>query len=121
MRRKKPVYFICTAIKDNNLLSQKIETNSLDEAMDIFRQCNGVPVQAFHGPFFARRPRSLGTKNIVFGSSSFLATYNNWKVRAIELNYPPNCAFLLFQERIDGKLLPKPTGTYIVKCEDLIK
>lgn len=118
-RRRKPVYYILNVIKDGQLISQKIEAQSLDEAMALFEKEYGVRAQVFHGPFAYRRDRSLGTKEIIFSNKSISAIYNNWKVKAILLQSPPDCVFLLFQERIDGKKVSRPQGTFIVKREDL--
>lgn len=119
-RRKKPIFYICNAIKNNTLISQKIEAQSLDEALILFEREYGIKAQNFHGPFAYRRNRSLGTREIIFGNTSISAVFNDWKVKAILLQNPPNCAFLLFQERVDGKKAPRPKGTFIVKKEDLL-
>ena len=120
-RTKRPIFYICNAIKDNLLISQKIEAQSLDEALYLFEREYNIKAQSFHGPFAYRRDRSLGTKEIIFSNNSISAIFNGWKVKAILLNNPPDCAFLLFQERIDGKKISRPKGTFIVKCEDLQK
>lgn len=118
-RRPKPIFYICDAIRDGQLLSQRIEAKSLDEAIGIFAREYGIRPQIFHGPFSARRDRNLGTKEIVFTTTSLSAIYNDWKVKAILLSSPSNCAYLFFQSRVDGKIAPRPQGTFIVKCEDL--
>ena len=118
-RTKRPIFYICNAIQNNILISQKIEAQSLDEALGIFEKEFKIKAQNFHGPFAYRRDRSLGSREIVFGTRSINAIFNDWKVKAILLKNPPDCAFLLFQERVDGKKVARPKGTFIIKCEDL--
>ena len=119
-RTPKPTFYICDAIKSGALISKKIKATTIDDAMNIFETTYGVRAQVFHGPFVERQDRTLGTKEIVFSSQSLQAIYNDWKVKAILLKNPPNCAYLFFQERVDGEKANKPKGIFIVKCEDLI-
>lgn len=122
MGRKGPraILFVCSACENNQLISHKIEAKTSEEALELFEKEYSVKVQSIHGPFHEKRVGVLdSTKNIKFNGQSKTAVYNGWIVNALFLKDPENCAYLLFDKRVDDKKMPKPTGTFIVKIDDL--
>lgn len=120
-RFKRPIYFVCSAIKEGNLLTETIESEEKDKAIKIFYEIHKVSVNSILGPFYKKRIFNYlpEPEEIIFGTETKRAEYHGWLVNATYLKKPTNCAFLLFDIRIDGQKFPRPQGIKIVKIEDL--
>lgn len=120
-RSKRPIYFVCSTIKEGNLISELIEALDKETVNKIFQEkffC--APINIL-GPFYKKRIFNYiePPPDIILSSEMKRAEYQGWLVNATILKKPENCAFLLFDKRIDGQKFARPNGTKIVKIEDL--
>lgn len=112
--------YVCSALSENKIISKLLEADNSEEAMKSFELENGVKAQIIHGPFFMKRAGVLdNTREIKFTGSSKRGIYKEWIVNALLLKEPENNAYLLFDKRVDGKKMPKPTGTFVVHVDEL--
>ena len=119
-RGARQIVFVCSSIIDQKLVSHTIEATTTEEAVEIFLKEYQVKAQVVHGPFYRKKQGVLdNTRSIKFTGQSKTAIYNDWLVNALILKDPENCAYLLFDKRVDDKKVPKPVGTFIVKLDDL--
>lgn len=120
MRGNRLTYYVCSGIKNNNLVSKNIEAGTETDAANSFEEVFGVRPQTIYGPFFKKKNYAKNDiQEIKFSSESISAIYNGWKVKAIILQSPENHALLFFQERVDGKKVSKPKGTHIIQIGEL--
>lgn len=120
-RRTRQIFFVCSAVSESNqLLSELVPASSVEEATKLFFEKCNQKAQSVFGPFYKKKTQVLeNTMSIVFSTLKKKAEYNGWQVLATVLKHPENHAFLLFNKRIDGKILPKPQGTIVVPIHDL--
>lgn len=119
-RRPRQIIYVCSAFHNQMLLSHTVEAINDEDAMKKFEEKYGAKAQIINGPFFRKRSFGLpNAQNIKFAGKSVEAIYNEWLVSALLLKEPVNCAYLLFDKRVDNKKLPKPAGTFIVKLDDI--
>lgn len=112
--------YVCCSVIDGKLISKMIESDNSEDAMLVFFKDNNVKAQVVHGPFFIKRAGVMdNTREVVFSGSSKRAIYKEWHVNALLLKDPENSAYLLFDRRVDGKKIPKPTGTFVVHVDEL--
>ena len=115
----RPIEYVCCTIDNNKLISKSMEASSSEEAMKQFELEFGKEPDNIHGPFHRKREGVLdNTREIEFSGERIKAVYKDWFVIASILNYPKNSAYLLFDKRTDGKKMPKPSGTFIIKLEE---
>lgn len=119
MSRK--IFYVCGGVVEGVLVSQTIEASSPEEASIIFQREKQILPQNVQGPFYQKKEkiRIVPTEEVTFTSQSIKAIFGDWYVTALLTKSPENCAYLLFDRRVDGKKLPKPKGTYIVKLDNL--
>lgn len=119
MSRK--IFYVCSGVVEGALVSQTIEASSPEEASIIFQKEKMIVPQSVQGPFYQKKEkiRITPTEEVTFTSQSIKSIFGDWYVTALLTKNPENCAYLLFDRRVDGKRLPKPKGTYIVKLENL--
>lgn len=119
-RGARQIVYVCSSIADDRLISHTIEACSSTDAISLFETKYNVKAQAVHGPFYQKKIGVLNnTQNVQFSGQSEIVTYNGWIVNALHLKDPENCAYLLFDHRIDNKKTPKPTGAFIINLDDL--
>lgn len=115
-RRFRKTVFVCCG----NGMSQTIEAATVEEAKIKFEQDNKITATDCHGPFTTKKTSAkVEYTNVVFSGESKNAIYNDWYVKALLTKEPHNCAYLLFDKRVDGKKMPKPQGSIIVKIDYL--
>jgi hypothetical protein len=121
MNKSRPSVYVCCSILNNALVSKAVEARSQDEAISEFEQSAGIKVLACHGPYDKKKSlkKTEVKTNVVFSKEKINAIYDNWYVKAIFTIEPVNCAYLLFDKRVDGKNAPKPQGTIIVNRDYL--
>ena len=110
--------FVCCAIKNNNLLSKIIYSESFEEASSFFQNEEGIPPLDILGPFVKKKLPTKTVESFIFSNINKEAIYNGWLVKAFFLEDPKDHAFLLFSKRIDGKNIPSP-GKIIVHISNL--
>ncbi len=119
-RKSRQVVFVCCGLVSGVIVSNTIEAETLEEAQKKFEKENKVKAEGCHGPFYVKKiPIKEECNNVQFLGESRKAIYNNWYVTALLTSEPPNCAYLLFDRRVDGKKMPRPNGTIIVKKDYL--
>lgn len=120
-KRVRQLFFICAGVSStNDLHTVSIEAFSVEEAINKFNVEFGFKPKDVLGPFYQKRTKILANTIAVKMSPDWEnAEYNGWNVRANILREPKNYAFLLFNNRKDGKNLQKPSGTIIVPIHDL--
>jgi hypothetical protein len=122
MRRVRLSIFVCSSFNANQLISHTVEASSMDDAASIFAEKYRVKAQSIHGPFRHKKIKADSIDNAInmqFAGQTKTAIYNGWLVSALLLKMPENSAYLLFDRRVDGKKLSKPTRNVIVKLDDL--
>lgn len=120
MKKLRITCFVCSGIKNNNLITKNIDANTELDASNIFEANFGVKPQSIYGPFFKKRSYAINNvRDIKFSGNTISAIYNGWRVKAIILSHPENYALILFNDRIDGKKISKPKGTHIIKIGEL--
>lgn len=119
-RKKRPIYFVCSNIINNDLVSDPIVAESVTEASDIFFEKYQNKPKVVHGPFYKKRIEQI-IISTPFKVTNQLkkAHYNEWLVNAFILKEPENSALLIFLQRLDDKKIPSPKGTTIVPITDL--
>jgi hypothetical protein len=119
---KRKTYFVAIAIVKGELQSHVIENSSSEDASLFFKDQYGELPSKIYGPFFKKAmvDTVVGAQNnsMAFNGKSENKIYNGWNVTALYLNSPPNCAYLLFKDRIDKKVMQKP-GCVIVNVTEL--
>lgn len=116
----RPTEFVCCGLSNNRINSKSIEAKTAEEAISLFEKEFGFKPENIHGPYYRQRAGILdNTREIEFSNEKKKAIYRDWDVIACLLKHPANCAYLLFDKRVDGKKVPKPVGTFIVKLEEL--
>lgn len=118
---KRKTYFVCISVKNNEVISEVIESEELDSAIQNYNNIYGFNPQKVLGPFFKKKNKPLEIQH----SMKFLdhkpikCQYNDWNVNAFKLSEPQDAAYLIFTSRIDGKKISPPSGNIIVKLTDL--
>lgn len=116
----RPTVYVCIAVLENKIISRMIESANSEDAMKNFEIENEIKAQIVHGPFFMKRVGVLdNTREIKFTGTSKRGIYKDWIVNALFLKDPENSAYLLFDKRVDGRKMPKPTGTFVVHIDEL--
>lgn len=116
----KTIIFVCSGLCDNTLISKPIEASSVEDASDQFEKLHKIKPAAILGPFYRKRSLNLNKNfeiNFMKGENQ-KGTYSGWYATAIPLLTPANSLYLLFDNRVDGKKMPKPKSI-IIRKEDL--
>lgn len=108
--------YICSAIKNNVLISEKIFSNSLEKAKKTFIEDYQIDNPIIYGPF---QEELISAKEVKFSGIIRNAIFNNWKVSAMLLKEPKDYAYLFFDQHIDNQKIDKPKQSYVVKIEEL--
>lgn len=115
----KIIYFVCSTIKNNSLISEVIEANSSTEADTFFKDTFGVRPTKTLGPFFKKRVSLEDQKpNIKFSKIMKKAEFENWNVKAFILEAPKDSAFIVFVSNINSSNDEKP-HSQVVSLKDL--
>lgn len=115
---QRSMFFVCSAIRDQELISQTIKAMTQKESDKLFEKQFGILPQISIGPFYRARIRP-DIQKIVFTGQSRVAIYDDWVVNALLVKEPENCAFLLFERRVDGKKITSKPSDTIVKLDEL--
>jgi hypothetical protein len=118
--RHKTIIYTCSAIKNELLISEMIEADSIEKACEVFEEAHKIKPESIFGPFFKKRTKILDSNREIrfsFGSSK-KGIYNDWFCTALPLIKPSDCFYLLFDKRIDGTKSAKPAQT-IINQKDL--
>ena len=119
-RHARQIFYVCSCIKDGELVSVMIAAKSPDEAHSVFLQQYSVAAKTVLGPFYKKKSQVLEvTRSLKFTNKVKKATYNGWLVNAMTLSDPPDQAYLVFIKRVDDKKVPTPKGTIVVPFSDL--
>lgn len=121
MRRKaRVVFFICSAIRDGELVSKMIEASTLEESYSLFEKEHGVKPQVVHGPVYQKKTGTLDKNfdiKFKFGQNK-QGTYNGWHVTAMPLLSPTDSVYLLYNKRVDGQKTQKPNAM-VIKAKEI--
>ena len=123
MARKGPrqVVFVCSAVVAGKLVSEMLELETSEEAQKRFEGRYQQKAESVLGPFYRKRTGVLmgaQTQAIRFNGKTRMGTYNEWYVKAMMLQHPEDCAWVFFDQRVDGKKQPKPTSL-VVRLNDV--
>lgn len=119
-RRKRDTFYVCSAIKDNELISTTVAAKSISAATDYFNTHFLCIPKTVLGPFYKKRNKFVkSNKSLKFIGGYKKAIYNNWLVNAFLLSEPVDHAYLVFIKRIDNKQMQTPTGTHSVPLSSL--
>jgi len=124
-RAPRKFVFVCCGLSDGKIVSSTVEALTSTEALSLFEVQEKIQGTVAHGPF-SRKKVIIKEENqaVIFNGESCNAIYNDWIVKALFTSEPKNCAYLLFDKRVDGKKAVKPAGTFIVKrdyLKDIVK
>lgn len=121
MRRKaRAIIYVCSAVKDNTLVSKMIESASVEDSYSLFEKENGIKPQIVLGPFYKKKTGILDKNfdiKFKFGPNK-QAIYNGWHVTAMPLLSPLDSVYLLFNKRVDGLKTQKPHAM-VVKAKEI--
>lgn len=118
-RRKRPIIFVCNSIINNRLVSESIQSSSVENAAIAFQKQFGQKAERIDGPFYRKTKRySKAPQKVQFASVSQVAIFDGWIVNALHLKEPEDSAFLLFDRRLDGEKAAKPKVS-VVRIEEL--
>lgn len=121
MRRKaRIIIYVCSAIKENILISKMVEAQTLEGSYVIFETENGIKPQMVLGPFYKKKSNVLEKNTSLrfkFGQN-MQGNYNGWLITAMPLLSPPDSAYVLFNKKIDGSRATKPNAM-VVKIKDI--
>ena len=119
-KRHEKTVFVCCGSLDEKVISKTIEANTQEEAKCLFEKEFLTVAIDCHGPFTQKKIiEKISYTNVKLSGESKSLIYNNWFVKALFTNEPQDCAYLIFDRRVDGKKMPKPQETIIVKKEHL--
>jgi hypothetical protein len=121
MRRKaRTVIYVCSAIKENVLLSKMIESLTVEDSCILFEKEYGIKPQIMYGPFYKKKTGILDKNfDIKFKiGQNKQGIYNGWHVTAMPLMSPPDSVYLLYNKRVDGKKIQKP-GAMVIKSKEI--
>lgn len=111
MRRKaRTIIYVCSAVRDNTLLSKMIDSTTVEDACVLFEKEYGIKPQIMYGPFYKKKTGTLDKNfDIKFKiGQSNQGIYNGWHVTVMPLTSPPDSAYLLYNKRVDGQKAQKP-------------
>ena len=119
-KSKRQIFYVCSAIKNENLISETLPAFSMEEAGKVFNDQFGIMPKTILGPFLKKRTAPLKPETTIkFDGKPRQAMYEGWLVNAFELKTPENSAFLLFIKRLDNQKKPIPKGKVIVPTHEL--
>jgi len=138
MRRKqRSIYYTCSAIKDNKLISIQLESGNRQIATDIFQKQYNILPEVILGPFYEKqrtndpkppkqkidpKPKKIQQRhnNVKLGMlNTNHGTYDGWNITYIPVKEEPDLAFVFYNSRIDKAKIPKPYKT-IIEIKDII-
>jgi len=136
MRRKqRSVYYTCSAIKDNNLISVPVEAGNKKIAIVSFQKLYNIEPQIILGPFYVKQhsndpkpvkpdppPKKIQQRhnNIKLNLlNTNHGTYDGWNITYIPTKEDPSIALVFYNNRIDNVKIPKPYKT-ILEIKDII-
>ena len=119
--QKRIIVYVCSAVKNGELISKMIETKNIDEARAAFEKEYLAKPETIFGPFYKKKTSVLNKNcDIKFKSNEAnkRGIYNDWYVSAMPLESPTDSFYLFYDKRIDGQKLPKP-NIMIIKSKEL--
>lgn len=94
------LYFVCSAIKNESLVTDVIKSVNEQEANEFFLQKFSVKPIHTLGPFY--KPKfAKKTTELNFTGETKECQYDGWNVTAFYLNEPKNHVYLIFNDKID--------------------
>src|ERR1700674_3382488 len=98
---KRPILFVCSAIKNEELISKWIEAETFEVAQKLFEKDNGIIPQTILGPCYKKKTGILNSNtslNFKPGQSK-KGIYKDWNITAMILSNPINSACVFYEER----------------------
>ena len=100
-RGSRPIFFVCSSIIDNKLISEMIESTTVKDAQSLFLDKYKLKPETIFGPFYKKRTQVLEiTTALKFSKQTKTAQYNDWLVNAFLLQEPKDCAYLIFIKKL---------------------
>lgn len=113
--------FVCSSVKNNSLISSTVDGETVAEAALNFEKSFQVKPESVLGPFYRKKMGILENQtNLKFSKNTINGFYDGWIIKGMILEEPKDCVYVLFESRIDGRKVQKPTAT-ILKLEDIKK
>lgn len=120
VKQRKDTFFVCSAIKQSQLLVRTIEATTFISARKLFEESEQIKPGIISGPFFKKRGFDQECfEDLKFSGVSKRAIFDGWEVTAQILLEPVDAAYLFFKKRIDGKNEKQPDGHVIVDIQNL--
>lgn len=119
-RKSRSVFFVCSAIKNNVLLSKMIEEPTVEGSCFIFEKEFKIKPHIVYGPFYKKKSGILDKNfdiKFKFGPNKH-GIYNGWYITAMPLLNPPDSAYLLYNKRVDGQRVSKPSAI-VIKIKEI--
>lgn len=117
MQKSREIIYVCSAIKENVLISKMIDSSTIDESCFLFEKEQGIKPQIVLGPFYKRKTGILKKNfDIKFKLGEHKqCKYDGWNVTAMPLSNPPDSVYVFYNERTDGQKMPKPKAIVVNK------
>lgn len=120
VKQRKDTFFVCSAIKQSQLIVRTIEATTFAAARKTFETSENMKPGIISGPFFKKRGFDQECfEDLKFSGISKRAIFEDWEVTAQLLIEPENAAYLFFKKRVDGKNEQPPDGHVIVDIQNL--
>lgn len=119
-RKSKIITFVCSAIKNNILLSKMIDAPTVEDSCFIFEKEFEIKPHIVYGPFYKKKTGILNKNfdiKFKFGPNKH-GIHNGWHITAMPLINPPDSAYLLYNKRVDGQRLAKPNAI-VIKMKEI--
>ena len=119
-RKPRKITFVCSAVKEELLISKMIDSESVSDSCNSFEKEFGIKPQAVYGPFYKKKTGILNENfDIKFKFGQYIqCIHNGWDATGMPLLNPPDSVYLLYNKRVDGQKMIKP-NPMIVKIKEL--
>ena len=123
-RRSRQIFYVCSAINNNKLITESIPAINEGEAKSCFLKQHCVEVESLLGPFYKKRTviktEDINRTSIKFSKNSPMkAIFNNCLVNVFTLSNPENHACVIYLKRLDDNKSKLPKGTIIIPISDI--
>ncbi len=120
VKQRKETFFVCSAIRQAQLLVRTIEATTFSGARKLFEESEKMKPGIISGPFFKKRGFDQECfEDLKFSGISKKAIFDGWEVTAQILLEPEDAAYLFCKKRVDGKNEQPPDGHVIVDIQNL--
>lgn len=116
---KRPIYFVCLAISDGEIISVCLNCETKENAISAFEKQFSIKPKKIYGPFFKKRIKKQKEEAVFkFSGKSQICVYEDWIVNAVFME-DESKAFLFYKENMNNPNACKPKS-HVVDAKDLI-